>query len=123
MNSWDDEMLWGWTAMDTQRQCSQCHTNTVKILMFAMDFYSNFKKGILKGPRLLRLNVKKINLVPPLFLLNILSLLFSHEKEHEAWCTLVGGNRASTNPAASCISSRLERPEPKLIAESRAGTW
>lgn len=61
MNSWDDEMLWGWTAMDTQRQCSQCHTNTVKILMFATDFYSNFlKKGILEGPSLLRLNVKKI---------------------------------------------------------------
>lgn len=59
MNSWDSEMLWRWTAMDTQRQCSQCHTNTVKILMFAMDFYSNLKEGILKGPSLLRLNVKK----------------------------------------------------------------
>lgn len=59
MNSWDGEMLWRWTTMDTQWQCSQCHTNTGKMLMFAMDF-SNLKEGILEGPSLLRLNVKKL---------------------------------------------------------------
>lgn len=60
MNSWDGKMLWRWIAMDTQRQCSQCHTNTVKMFMFAIDFYSNLKEGILEGPSLSRLNVKKL---------------------------------------------------------------